>query len=326
MKVLSKFGEFLKDVWATRFYVKVVAITLIIVMAWADYSAMKNMFMSGEIDMLAREAKLYGALFALCLEGIPTFMGAALSVITDKNKIGYKKNDKTNASVSLVIGGIGIFLAMLLAMGLRGMLIYIRGGFEAFAKGNYDGLPVDMFLTVSPLLTSILAFMASWAALKTENEQVLEAKVTVLLKRYLKRQEAFRRELNSFRDARIALWTTITDHIPMPKKSDVFKDECYKRLRTRLIDNCVLAYPMQIAHYNASVENLLENCIIEMSTKTTIPDAITKINVKEILKEFDENKVKSGEKWDLKKAGGELKAELIDFLDNRIKTAQYKID
>lgn len=312
-------------IWYLRAYVnfQVCAIILIILLLIADFFALMSIFSPENTDIPIQSSILYCLILASCLEGLPSFLGVFLSILKDEAR--YKINDKTVAEWGFKISFIGSVVAFAVVCFLRIMLIYENGGLNGFLEKNYQGVfYIDVFLMICPFLTSLLAFVISWLAFKADSEKTLEAKIELLNMQYINSQSEFLNDLNKLHNARAALWTTLTDHKPMPKVLDIFRKESFARIRSKLIENCIITYPMQIERYNAAVESILELCILEMSHYTTIPLVISSMNVKELLKKFDESQNKDNEAWDYERAKNDLETELKKILDNAVVVAQVK--
>lgn len=325
------------------------AVLLILIMFLADLLAMFFLFYTPENDVPPMNALLYSFIFALCLEGIPTFLGSALAIWTDNAQ--YRENDKSHAMIGMVVCGIASALMFGLAIGLRVITIFSKGGPDGFFDGKgYSDFPVDFFLVFSPILTSTLAFAVSWFTFRNDNEKIMEQKVAVLQNRYIARQNEFLEEFQKLQDARSSLWTTLTAHrlTPedsegemkmgdvlvdgkpnelskwMPNKSEVFRKESFARIRGKLIENCIITYPSQVARYNESVESTLRICLELMRSRTSLPVEFSELQVQEIIDEFDRLHVGTGDVWDYDEAKGFLESELRRLVDNAIVVAQRK--
>lgn len=324
------------------------AVLLILILFLADLNAMRILFYSPEMDVRPFDALLYSFIFALCLEGIPTFLGSALAVWTDKAQ--YRNNDKPHAKIGIWVCGAVSVLMFLLAIGLRAMTIYSKGGLADFLDNKYPDLPIDLFLVFSPILTSTLAFAVSWFTFRNDNEKIMERKVNMLQHRYITLQSEFLEEYQNLQDARSSLWTTLTAHrltpkdsesaesmedvldgeIPnelskwMPNKSEVFRKECFARIRGKLIENCITTYPSQVARYNEAVESTLSVCLEIMRSRTSLPVEFSELSIKTILEEFDQMYTDTEDIWDYEKAKDSLENELRRLVDNAIIVAQRK--
>ena len=324
------------------------AILLILILFLADLNAMRILFNSPDMDVRSADALLYSFIFALCLEGIPTFLGSALAVWTDKAQ--YRNNDKPHAKIGIWVCGIVSILMFLLAMGLRAITIYSKGGVDNFLTNKYPDFPIDLFLVFSPVLTSTLAFAVSWFTFRNDNEKIMERKVNMLQHRYITLQSEFLEEYQNLQDARSSLWTTLTAHrltpeddestesmedvldgdIPnelskwMPNKSEVFRKECFARIRGKLIENCITTYPSQAARYNEAVESMLHVCLEIMRSHTSLPIEFSELSIMEILEEFDRMHTGTEDVWDYENDKDSLENELRRLVDNAIIVAQRK--
>lgn len=324
------------------------AVALIVILFLADLNAMLILFSSTEMDVRITDALLYSFIFALCLEGIPTFLGSAVAVWTDKTQ--YRNNDKFHAKIGFWVCAVVSLLMFVLVIYLRVITIKSKGGLERFYINKYPDYPIDAFLVFSPILTSALAFAVSWFMFQNDNEKTMERKVTTLQDQYIARQSEFLEEYQNLQDARSSLWTTLTAHrltpqdeesaediegvsgcdVPnerskwMPKKSEVFRKECFARIRGKLIENCIITYPSQAARYNEAVESTLSVCLEIMRSRTSIPIEFSELSIIKILEEFDQMHTGTEDVWDYGKAKNSLENELRRLVDNAIIVAQKK--
>lgn len=323
---------------------KAMALIIVLLMAFADFLTMQNLFLdlgsSDGMELFGKdlevisEALVYSVTMVALLEGNPWFLGMTATALWDKSS--YKTNDKTNAKVGFIISLAGLVLSWLLEATMRGFLIAKNGGLAAYmtfdkttGKSLYEGFVLDICLACTPVLTSILATVASWTAFRSEQETKLVWEIQERYKRFLRSQKDFLECLYKNEDSKVALWSSLTirPNGPMPQDFDSFRQECFSRIRTKLIENCITQYPDQIKYFNAAVEDLLRHCIEEMSKYTTVPDEIRGIELDGLIAEYDaarEAERKPGEAWDYTVAGRDLEAELKTLLDNAVVTAQFK--
>lgn len=344
----AKLKEVVNNVIYSKGWKAAGALLLILILFLADFRAMYILFHSPKMDVRSADARLYSFIFALCLEGIPTFLGSALAVWIDKAQ--YRSNDKPHAKWGLWVCGLVTALMFLLAIGLRIITIYSKGGMTGFLNDKYPDFPIDLFLVFSPILTSALAFALSWFTLQNDNEKIMERKVDMLQRRYIVRQSEFLKEYQNLQDARSSLWTTLTAHrltpeegesaecmedvldgdVPnelskwMPNKSEVFRKECFARIRGKLIENCITSYPSQAARYNEAVESALSVCLEAMRSRTSLSIEFSELSIRDILEEFDKIHTDTEDVWAYEKAKGPLENELRRLVDNAIIVAQKK--
>ncbi len=323
---------------------KVSAFLLILALAAADVFAMVEMF--GKLNANPVEQYVYGMTFAICLEGLPTFMGICFSRLKDHSK--YKKNDYTNAKIGTVIGLVGLLIAFSMVIYLRWLVISGNGGYEAFKLKEYgaglteefdpsaNGAYIkDLFLLCSPIMTSILAFITSWVVFPSNNHAQLERELDILYLDFLDKQSEFDRARNKLEVERMNIWKDIAGNdTDMPRSINVFRKESYNRIRNLLIRDCVEKYPSQIDRYNISLKKKLGCILKEMSEYTTVKEEFDDIKLDELIQQYDEEMLKKIEEketirdksdcWDYSIAKEDLLDSLKRLLNNAVSVAQYK--
>lgn len=330
--------------WLSDNGVKAFAVILILALTFADFLAMKNLFedlylsdffmLGGTKVKALSEANVYSFTFAVLLEGNPFFIGIAASVLVDKTK--YKVNDRLNAKYGLVISLSAFVLTICLVWALRVLLIIQNGGWDAFYStktfGGEDGYNenfiAQIYLLVAPLLTSLLAFVASWTAFRSESISKLEYRLEKMHGRFLVAQSRFLDTVHKNDDARTALWGSLTAKDKMPSDLDTFRKECFDRIRSKLISNCITEFPDQVERYNAEISSLLQEFIGEMGRHTTsIPRDIENIDINRILGDYDQQRIdaqRQVDAWSYTVCGEALEKELKTVLDNAVVVAQFK--
>lgn len=330
--------------WFSDHWTKIVAVIIIFALAFADFLAMRNLFEDlylsdylilgdREIKILS-EANVYPFTFAVLLEGNPFFMGIAATMLADNTK--YKVNDRLNAKIGLIISIVAFVLTICLVWILRGLLISQNGGLDAFFKtkdyggpsGNNETFIAQIYLLAAPLLTSLLAFVASWTAFRSESITKLEYRLEKLHTKYLIAQSKFLDTIHRNDDARTALWGSLTAKDKIPSDLDTFRKECFDRIRSKLISNSITEFPDQIERYNAEISKLLQEFIGEMSLHTTsIPRDIEEMDINDVLAEYDKKQKDENalaDAWSYSICGASLEEELKKVLDNAVVVAQFK--
>ena len=317
---------------------KCFAVMLIFALAAADVFAMQELF--GKLNTDPIQKWVYSLTFALCLEGIPTFMGTCLSKLADTTK--YKRNDFWSAVVGLVFSSIGIVIAFWMAWDLRATLIESYGGAEAFANGNYgvgttlnyqpemnSGYLKDRFLLFSPMVTSVLAFVTSWMVFPSDHYAQLEREMDEQHRQFIDAESEFHVARETMELARIGLWKDLADSdTNMPRSTNVFRKECFARIRNLLFTDCINKYRLNIADFNSTIESELRTYISKMAQHTTIEDVIGNIKLEDVIKEYNQRiKSNDGEAvncWDYNTAIVPLEDDLKQLLNNAIVVAQFK--
>ena len=316
-----------------RRHVKLIMIIAIFGLAVADYFAMFNLF--EKQGARPREIILFSIIFSACLEGLPTFLGIFSSAWIDNTN--YLSNHKKFAKIGFWVCLIATGIAFALVMTLRGIIIYRSGGLVALFQqdGNYQGNGIiDVFTTFSPILTSLLAFAASWFAFKPETALELEARVNELHEEFIKRRTEFLDALHENQYAREAMWIEVSAGEDPPPDFTTFRKEVFARIRAKLTENCVSTYPSQMRRFNEEIESQLIAYIEIMCNFSQVGLTLVDLDIVDILDEFDVQVVKNNAKnnvnnpnsgsWNYELAKKELEDDLIQLLDNAIAVAQFK--
>lgn len=327
------------QIWLKEHMFKIGAFIFIVLMAMADFLTINNLFESlhissqfyiGELDLsrFIKEGVVYSLTMSILLEGNPAFLGYAVSLWTDKTLA--KSNDEFNAKVGTIVSLIGLLITLALSVYLRAIMIKANGGAKAYFSGVYalndeqldnSSFVIHCYLLVSPILTSLLAFVASWSAFRSERLDDLEKKVDSLHLKSLNYQRQFLDVKSQFDDARLGLWSTITatDTSNMPSEITTYRKEFYNRTRKKLQDNTLNELPDQIKHYNKEIENLLSTFITQMEQNHS-----DSLSVENLIRMHDAKTENNVDKWDSELATPELKEKLNKLLDNAIVIAQFK--
>lgn len=340
--------------WLIDARVKLFALLLILILAFFDFAAMKNLFINlqvsdmplfagGLIDFetgipknlrgYISETNVYPLMMVVLLEGIPYFLGLEVATVFDQTT--YKTNTKNFAKIGTVVAAIAMVGAFALVVSMRLFVISLEGGFPTVTGNRGELSPkfiVQFGLLISPILTSLLAFVASLSAFKSESADELEKKIDHLQIRFLNEQSKFYDIMSRNDDERTALWTSLSGNQngPIPSKFDDYRKECFDRIRAKLIENVIIQYPGQITRFNSEIEGLLESFIKQMSDlkETDVPFEILTITTDDLFKAYDDS-VCQHEKtpidaWNYSVAGEDLERELKKVLDNAIVVAQFK--
>lgn len=331
--------------------VKMFSLALILLLAFFDYAAMKNLFTNLQVSDnplfiggivnngvaqnfrgYISEVNVYPLMMVILLEGIPYFLGMEVSIILDKTS--YRTNSKKFAQVGAIIALVALIGTFALVIIMRLLVIDLEVGFPKFLGGSAEVTPsfiVQFGLLFTPILTSLLAFVASLATFKSESAEELERKIDHLHKKFLNEQSKFYDILNRNDDARTALWTSLTSDQSgkMPSRFDDFRKECFDRIRRKLVENVIFQYPGQISRFNTEIEGILESYINQMSDakETNVPYEILSITTENLFKQYDY--LQKAEKndidaWNYTVAGEALEEELKQVLDNAVVVAQFK--
>lgn len=326
--------------WVSRM-TKPVAILLILSLAAADVFAMHELF--GQLNSSESEQWVYSLTFALCLEGIPTFMGICFSKLKDETS--YKKNDYYNALLGSWVGLFGLLLAFSMVIILRLLLMNSYGGWAAFREGTYAIQTADgygstnqlflthVFLTISPVMTSFLAFITSWVVFPSDNHAQLERELDEMYLKYVDSQSEYNVAYDKLEMAKMNIWKDIaSEDVDIPRSIKVFRKDCYNRIRSLLIRDCIEKLPDQVETYNSVIKQELE-CILKELANYASPREkceIEGISIDSLLEEYYNNLSDEKEKqdysncWDSTIASIALDDKLKRLVDNAIAVAQYK--
>lgn len=299
-----------------------VAAFITALMLAADFYTLRDLFL--EIVDIARDAYIYSMVLACALEGLPFYLGTIVSEVKDEGC--YYKNDRKVARFGCVITLVALLLVFAMAAGLRAMFIqnqYLQGAYSQ--RRGFEQMIPQLFLMVSPILTSTLAFVASWFAFRRSYLEELYRKVIRKQNIYLRCKSAFQKAYNPYMRARHSLWASLADpDCQMPVKSTDYRRECFAHIRSKLVTNCIVSYPTQIEQYTQRVNQALEECLLEMSKHTTLPHAITDISLADLIEEYDNRAMDAADCWNYNYAGPDLEAELRNTLDNAIVVAHFE--
>lgn len=334
--------------------VKIFAILLIFVLAFFDFAAMKNLFINLQVSDsplfiggivnfntgvpenlrgYISETNVYPLMMVVLLEGIPYFLGLEIAAALDKTT--YKVNSQNFAKIGVVVGFIAMLGAFALVISMRLFVISLEGGFPQALGGQGElstKFIVQFGLLFSPIITSLLAFVASLAAFKSESADELEKKIDHLHVKFLNEQSKFHDIMSRNDDARTALWTSLSakENGKMPVKFEDFRKECFDRIRAKLIENVIIQYPGQVTRFNSEIEGLLESFIQQMgdTKETNVPFEILSITTDDLFKAYDQsicqNEKTPIDAWNYSVAGDDMERELKKVLDNAIVVAQFK--
>ena len=325
----SAFGERI----ARRFVGRCMVVAVIFFLAYCDYRAMTILFEQGNVS--TDDATLFSLIFAICLEGLPTLLGMFLSTLADQTN--YLRNENIVAKIGVAVCATASLIVFALAVFLRIFYIYLHGGLDVFLDASKDYFYLDAegyivegsriadaFFIVSPILTSMLAFSASWWAFKPNSATELEEHVDRLHHDYLDAQEDFKDTLGKLHWLRETLWSELSAGEAQPKEYAAFRRAVFKRIRAKLIEQCISAYPNQIRSFNKKIEGRLDNYLDEICQRSKSRVVLIDLDVDDILKAFDEQDMEDSLPWDYDRAEDSLKEELIARLDNAVAVAQYK--
>lgn len=306
------FFKFLDWFIRNNIHVKVIVFLVIIALGIADFNAISSLFVNARI----RGAWIFASVFAFAFEGLPTIM--SMYLVKWKDKANHKVSDIGFSKLGFWVSFIGYLIFYGIIVFLR---ISIEMGKVPDAKSNFVE---NVTLSVSPLATSIFAFGLSWLFFRDEMVTIQAKKVARLEEDYSKKLAVFRDSLYKLQDARVALWTEVTEHKTLPQKLRVFRDEIFKRTKTKIIEDCITDFPNQVERFNQTVESELDAIIQDMKSRSTVPADIAKIKIPDIISEYSMTQKSGASKWKYDECKSELEGEFISLINNAIQVAQLK--
>lgn len=349
---------FFKKIIRNGTLLKIIAMLAIVGLAVSDYMALFLTFASDSMDVEPSDTIMLCVILAICLEGLPAIAGFSLAKFLDNTK--YRSNAFHLALMGTIVAFLGSFLSFTAVVFLRGFPIMqkmsiLNAGIadelnldsvsiiEGYLRGKYDRFPFDLFMTIYPFITSVFSFAISWMLLGRENDEAVKEVADLLHDEYMLRTKQFQKKLSELQDARDDLWTLISADINLPerfiesydpnndkkiqesipRRQDVFKNYCYRRMRSKLIENCLALYPEQIRLYNTAVNQRLQLYITRMKDYSTVPEEIETIDVEQIIAKYDSRR---NSKWRYDDVVQEMSANLAKRLNNKVIVQQIRID
>lgn len=317
----NKFWTWFKKIREKFPLAKILAVAIILIMAVADYYTMFNYFRDGA-GFVPDDSRLYALVMALALEGVPTYLGVANSERRDKSRYPVLDKDINDigSRFAMAVTTVAIGLAIVLRIGMMyNQWLMDELSFEediTYALGQ-------CFLVVSPALTSLTAYVVSWFAFRSSYLKKCEKEMAAAEEEFLRRQREYQKARQACKECQDSLCAALGMEDP-PDRYDEFRLESFHRIRAKLVDNCIVAYPTQIERYTSEVEQALSNYIIEMSRHTTVPDEILQIKVSDIIRKYEETNRNYADAWDYDLSGPDLERELRRTLDTSVVRAQFK--
>lgn len=297
------------------------------VLAYFDYLSIEELFSRSDI----KSANEFAILFAFCLEGIPFFSASFVAKLFVQRKV--KENDALYAGIGVFLGAIGLIMAWGIAVYTRYIVIKSSGGVSAYLDPEdpdlrYIGYTADIFLQFSPIITSILAFLASWSITSKDIEKKLKKEVDFYFKKFLHKEAVYLEEAEKLSNMRVSVWNSVTQHeverVDIPHDDNVFREEVVKRIRKQLISNSIAVYPSEVERFQNKIEEELREYQSKLALHCTNPEIILEIDIKKLIQQYDEECLQKGQLhscWDYSKAGRDLEEQLKRLVDNNVSLA-----
>lgn len=302
--------------------VQMAAVGIIAMMAFMDFLTMRSLF----IQMVQpSEAAVYSVILAAALEGLPFYLGMVHSEKVDEGR--YNKNDRKVTKVGFKLAMSAMILVFLLSAAVRMGWFFGQWFTDQIRTDElWEELIPNAFLSVSPIVTSLLSYVASWFAFRSSYLEQVYADVIRKQDIFNKCKENFRHSYEAYQRARVTLWASLVEDSRevMPKTSSLYRKACFAKMRAKLVSNCVACYPTQIERFTEEVNRELEKYILEMAARSTLPQSISKLDLADLIVEHDELAMDYSDCWDYNFAGPDLMAELRSTLDNALVVAQFE--
>ena len=177
-----------------------------------------------------------------------------------------------------------------------------------------------------PILTSILAFVASWLTFQNSAMKGLKKDVSQLWVKMNRAEHKFRVAQLKNVEERVSLWGSLADpdEEPMPREFEVFRQQCFRKIRLKLHTNCCETFGPQLERYTFEVEARLAEMILIASQHSTLPQTISRIPLSTMTKAFDDQVSEDAEAWSCSRCGGVMVQDLERELDNMVVVAQFE--
>lgn len=313
-------------------FIKFVSAVLICLLLASDVFAMYNMFSSFRLKW--EESAMFSFTFALFLEGFPFTLGIIDPIKKDPGQF-IMHRDKHYRKLSRICW---CFLIVSWALAFVIRFMYTEqphmGGFFKFWEGEYNSernkysnnsYLAQVFLYISPILTSLLAYALSYLSFRSSCLQEATKLVRTSQDRYNRTLDTYERINNRRQDATAALWASLTGDITSvpPLEFNDFRNQSMVYMHDMLISGCLDSYPALLKRYNHEVEAALSHYIAELSQLSTIPQRINQITVEEIIKDYDQHMIYDADKWDYELCGSAMCKDLEQLLEDAVLGSQF---
>ncbi len=351
-----RFKEFFNNLGMVR----TIAWGALLFLTFADVLTLFDLFRKPEFDLSIFFAGVIALTCALFLEGIPYIMGDGLNRLLDKKKKS-KKNERKKTRlwfIASIFAGVIVMVALIffrievvflsvgdektqlveILSGVGHMGEKIRDAYMLLTFGleDSDEVAANIYLAVQPILTSILAFMISFAYLSGNSEdrnRQLERKFKKRIQRAKLNNDANRRILERAKlDLISDLGIDREAEMLTSCSNDDFVRKIFRSITAKVNRMAINGYVTSVHNYNLSVEAQLKEYLSFISSKSNMPHLITGIDIQSVVKEFDSEN-EDLKKWNadayVKKSAEILKRvlfnEMIIKLDN-VKAEEYVVN
>lgn len=331
-KLRKKQKDPLKELGAGGFF-KTVSAILILLLALSDLFAMYNMFSSFRLRL--GESVIFSITFAAFLEGFPFALGLIDPLKQDPAQFIMARGKRYRAMSRMCWSF--LIISWALALGIRFLFTQqpVNGGFMAFWGGKYNharnpnannSYLAQVFLFVSPILTSVLAYALSYLAFGSSCLEQAQKIMRAAHARCQAAQEAYDTANHDRLDAINTLWSSLTrdSDAPPPYDFEDFRNQSIVYIHDMLINGCLDAYPGLLKRYNHEVEAALARYIVELSGRSTVPQLINQITVRQITDEYDAHMIRDVDKWEYELCEPAMCADLEQLLHDAVIGAQFR--
>lgn len=347
-KPKASIKEFFVNLGITR----TVAWCTLFFLTFADILTLNDLFTGAEFDLDKTFAGIIAFTCALFLEGIPYIMGDGLNRLLDKRRKG-RRGEKKKTWMWFLFGLFASIIIMAAIIFFRvedillsvdeekTQLVEILSGtglptekirdvymLLTFGLEDSDEIAANIYLAFQPILTSILAFLVSFAYLSSDSE----ARNRQIERNFKKKLQ--RAKLNSASNHRIlerAKLDLLSDlGIDSENEkwancsNDEFIREVFNTITFKVNKMAINGYVIAVNNYNSDVKAKIAEYLPVIAAKSNLPDRITGIDIQSIINIFD-SRNKDIEKWDadayVKKSSEMLKKVLFNEM-----IVEFKID
>lgn len=319
-KKFNRISVILTKVLASSNIKRILGIIIIVGLMITDFTAVMQMLWTSDTAKMHVDkatVQLFGLAFAALLEGLPAFAGGALANLLDDATV--YKNDYKNALIGFLASAGASVAVLILVWKLRGQ--YNTVTFAAMSGSEAKTIAVQNlfnFLQYSPILTSIFSFIISWRWLRIDRIELLQNQVNDLGNDYDKKDSEYRAALKRYNNARIKLWSWLTNNSNMPEDLRKYNREIHRRARSKLLHECMISYENQVDIFTAIVKTELESYLVKMAQHSNMKDEIINIKIDDIIKRYDAAQNANILCWDSEKAKPEYEDMILNALNNDI--------
>lgn len=316
---------------------KLAAVAGMFFLMYSDYYAVNTIFSFA--PSLDEDAVLILSItFAAFLEGFAFLLGIFLARLLDPTN--FRKSDVVVNLLGVLLTLLPLLGAWVLAFSLRynnlRLTILENELDESIVTFFYtlEHAPAEeLFMLLSPILTSILALGLSWLAFPADNLRSQERTVEYRQGRYLRYRKRYQQYLMRYLEAKSKLWTKLnnqynadSEEADLPADSYAYHTRCQQLIRQKAVSTCVNAFTEEFGRYNKAIEGEISEYIQELSQRSTLPHIISSITVQEVLERY-ENEMKRNDLtedlWDNRELRMTKRERLQKELDNAAYRAGY---